>query len=126
MSEALILLQRLESGNGKVSWDALSHRYASKTHASQMQVIEAIFQCKQTEGIEEHVSMWRNLMLNPPTMPRRAAFRPGRGIRGTRIPRGKARIVRGFCEFAGAITIVRNSAPFRAIWSADVRVRARI
>ena len=28
-----------------------------------MQVIEAIFQCKQTEDIEEHVSMWRNLML---------------------------------------------------------------
>ena len=61
--EALILLQRLESGNGKVAWDALNHRYASKTHASQMQVIEAIFQCKQTEDIEEHVSMWRNLML---------------------------------------------------------------
>ena len=47
--EALILLQRLESGNGKVAWDALNHRYASKTHASQMQVIEAIFQCKQTD-----------------------------------------------------------------------------
>ena len=31
--EALILLQRLESGNGKVAWDALNHRYASKTHA---------------------------------------------------------------------------------------------
>ena len=26
-----------------------------------------------------------------------------------------ARIVRGFCEFAGTITIVRYSAPFRAI-----------
>ena len=25
---------------------------------------------------------------NPPGIPRRAAFRPGRGIRGTRIPRG--------------------------------------
>ena len=25
--EALILLQRLESGNGKVAWDALNHRY---------------------------------------------------------------------------------------------------
>ena len=64
--------------------------------------------------------------FNLPTMPRRAAFWPKRGIRGTRIPRGKARIVRGFCEFAGTITIVRNSAPFRAIWSADLRVRARI
>ena len=61
--------------------------------------------------------------VNPRTMPRRAAARPGRGIRGTRIPRGMARIVRGFCEFAGTITIVRNSAPFRAIWSADLRVR---
>ena len=34
--------------------------------------------------------------------------------------------LRGLCEFAGTITIVRNSAPFRAIWSADLRVRARI
>ena len=64
---------------------------------------------------------------NPRTMPSRAAARPGRGIRGTRIPRGMARILRGlFCEFAGTITIVRNSAQFRAIWSADLRVRARI
>ena len=37
-----------------------------------------------------------------------------------------ARIVRGFCEFAGRIIIVRNSAPFRAILGADLRVRARI
>ena len=37
-----------------------------------------------------------------------------------------ARIVRGFCEFAGTTTIVRNSAQFRATWSADLRVRARI
>ena len=41
----------------------------------------------------------------------------------TRIPRGNARIVRGFCEFAVRITIVRNSAPFRAICSADLRVK---
>ena len=37
-----------------------------------------------------------------------------------------ARIVRGSCEFAGRIIIVRNSAPFRAILGADLRVRARI
>ena len=68
----------------------------------------------------------KRIQSNPRTMPRRAAARPGRGIRGTRIPRGKARIVRGFCEFAGRIIIVRNSAPFRAILGADLRVRARI
>ena len=62
----------------------------------------------------------------PAQKTRRADFGAARGIRGTRIPRGNARIVRGFWEFAVRIRIVRNSAPFRAIWSADLRVRARI
>ena len=51
-----------------------------------------------------------------------------RGIRAQRRGKGAdcARIVRGFREFAVRSTIMRNSAPFRAIWSADLRVRARI
>ena len=32
--------RKQREGNEKVVWDALNHRYASKTHASQMQVIE--------------------------------------------------------------------------------------
>ena len=43
-------------------------------------------------------------------------------MRVSRLPRGKARIVRGFCDFAVGVTILLYAAPFRAIWSADWRV----
>ena len=51
-----------------------------------------------------------------------------RGIRAQRRGKGAdcARIVRGFCEFSVRSTIMRKSAPFRAIWSAELRGRARI
>ena len=54
-------------------------------------------------------------------MPRRAAAMHGRGIRGTRIPRGKARILRGFCADSVSslvrsqlCAIPRHSAPYGA------------
>ena len=53
---------------------------------------------------------------------RRADSGAGRGMRVSRLPRGKARIVRGFCDFAVGVTILLYAAPFRAIWSADWRV----
>ena len=58
--------------------------------------------------------------LRPKT--RRADSGAGRGMRVSRLPRGKARIVRGFCDFAVGVTILLYAAPFRAIWSADWRV----